>query len=493
MKKWGFILLILLLSVSGAALAENITVRLDGTGDYTSLTLAVQNARAGDTILLSAGTYTAESESFPIALDKQLTIQGQDGAVLDSPMFTTLLNITSDHVTVENVVFQIRKWGVVAAQCEDMKIRNCTFALAQPECRTSSTAIWMEGMKRCTLENCRFEGVGVCVAGDPLNENSKGKPVLTGLCEVGEDPDYFLTHTIENCTVNGKPLYYYQGGTNVVVPEDAGGLIAAYCDGITVKDADVSDSSMGLEIVHSKNVVLDNVTANRCGIFGTYVACAQGGTFNRVRVQGTNHGIDTRASENITLTNCLAEDCDQGIFFSLCKNCVTENCVVRRSGFAYFAAVGENNAIRNSVFEDNADGIYLQNEQTTTIDNCLITGSSVVGLRILKSSCVCQNTAVVNGWTGAILYEASNTQVQRCQFYQNAAANLYMANVRSSEIGECILSGQTKAHVEVEGTFEQTTVKDCLLTGNSEEDIRVKGENQPLFDKNHWINEKDAQ
>ena len=39
----------------------------------------------------------------------------------------------------------------------------------------------------------------------PLSDKSAGKTVLTGMCEAGEDPEYFSTHEIADCTINGRP------------------------------------------------------------------------------------------------------------------------------------------------------------------------------------------------------------------------------------------------------------------------------------------------
>lgn len=483
MKRIVSITFLLFLLWIPAAMAETWAV----PGDYATITEAVEKAAPGDTILLAGGVYGEDKEIFPIVINKPLTIVGQQHAVLESPRFATLLTITSDDVNIRNVTFDIRKWGIVASLCKRMNIEECTFVLADEECHTSSTAIWMEGMKQCTLKDCTFEGVGVCVGGDPLNENSAGKPVLTGLCEIGEDLEYFTTHTVEGCTVNGKPLYYIPGGKNVVVPEDAGGLIAACCEGITVRGVDVSDSSMGLEIVHSKNVTLDHVTADRCGIFGTYIACCEGGTLSHVQTHFTNHGIDTRACDGILVQNCLAEDCDQGIFYSLCHNCITEDCTARRSGFAYFAASGHDNIIRNCSFEDNADGIYLQNENTTTIENCQIIGSTVVGLRVLKSSCICSDTTIKNGWTGSILYDARDTTLNACEFVGNASANLYLAHIHDFEMMYCTFKGDTKAHLEIEGTFQDAVIHDCTFFGVDQKMLLFHGESMPDMIDNQWV------
>ncbi|MDD3212153.1 MAG: right-handed parallel beta-helix repeat-containing protein [Eubacteriales bacterium] len=495
MKKETLLLLLTmaLLGWAGTAFAQEITISSDGRADYATLTEAVAAAQPGDTLVLKEGIYAAPAESFPIVVDKPLTILGEGTAVLDSPRFTTILEITVDEVSVTGVSFLVRKWGIVAAQSRGMTLDGCTFTLAEEDSRTSSTAVWMEAMEDCSVLNCAFEGVGVCMAGDPLSESSSGKAVLTGLCEVGEERAYFVSHRFENCTVNGKPLYYITDGKDVTVPSDAGGVIAAYCDGITVKDADVSDSSMGLEIVHSRDVVLDHVTADRCGIFGTYVAFAEGGTIKDVTVSGTNHGIDTRASRNVTVEGCLADGCEQGIFFSMCTGAVMRDCDVRGCGFGCFTAKGSGMQIIDCRLDANADGIYLQNEQETAISDCMITASTVVGLRILKSSGLCENTALQGNWTGVIIYDSEGVTIRGCTLDSNQAAGIYAGNAREMIIANCTFSGETTAHFEFEGSFRNASVTGCTLSGDSASMLRLKSDEKPAFLNNDWIKDTPRQ
>lgn len=354
-------------------------------GDFQTLTEAAAASSTGDTILLRAGVY-GEQETFPIALDHAVTIESEDGAVLDSPRFKTMLSVTADGVTLRNIRFQVRKWGIVADVSREMTVEDCEFVLGDEECRTSSTAIWLRGMKECAIRRCTFRQVGICIAGDPLSDKSAGKTVLTGMCEAGEDPEYFSTHEIADCTINGRPYYYFVGQDNLTVPTDAGGLIAVECDNLTVRDIDVSDSSMGLEIARSRNVTLENVSADRCGIFGTYLVFVQDAVLRNVHVEQTNHGIDIRGSQNVVVTDSLALNCDQGVFFTHCTDCTLQDSHVQGCGFGYFGAVGNGNRVENCTFSDNADGIYLQNEPNATITACDVRQSRVTGLRILKSS-----------------------------------------------------------------------------------------------------------
>ena len=87
----------------GFAQAETYVVAVDGTGDFQTLTEAVAASSTGDTILLRAGVY-GEQETFPIVLDHAVTIESEDGAVLDSPRFKTMLSVTADGVTLLSLI-----------------------------------------------------------------------------------------------------------------------------------------------------------------------------------------------------------------------------------------------------------------------------------------------------------------------------------------------------------------------------------------------------
>ena len=82
---------------------------------------------------------------------------------------------TADGVTLRNIRFQGRKWGIVADVSRAMTVEDCEFVLGDEECRTSSTAIWLRGMKECAIRRCTFRQVGICIAGDPLSDKSAGK------------------------------------------------------------------------------------------------------------------------------------------------------------------------------------------------------------------------------------------------------------------------------------------------------------------------------
>jgi hypothetical protein len=68
------------------------------TAQFSSIQAAVDAASAGDTVVVCAGTY---KES--VTVDKQLTLQGQPGAVIDATNQPYGVGMTASYVTVESL------------------------------------------------------------------------------------------------------------------------------------------------------------------------------------------------------------------------------------------------------------------------------------------------------------------------------------------------------------------------------------------------------
>ena len=377
--------LCLMLAVACCVQAEVLHVSPDGL----SLTQALASCADGDVIELADGVYAEPSEAFPLVVDRTVTLCAAPGAspVIAAPKYVAALRVEANGVTLSGMDIHICRTGIYAVG-DDMTIERCTIMLADPAWRTSSCGIWAGGVQRMTLRGCAFTGCSVSLAGPPLSEHSKGLPVLTGLFEVGEDPAYFTTHTIENCTVNGRPLFYAASQTHVDAPQDAGQIICAGCESVTVRDADVSDGSMGMILAYVDEVTLERCRADRCGVFGIYVAKCSGGVITDCVAEETNHGIDVRATGSMLLDGCRADRCDQGLFFSMVHDSVMRGCTVTQTGQGYFMAAGSGNLLEECAAIGCENGYNLQKEDSVTMRGCLAQECTVCGVRLDASPTV---------------------------------------------------------------------------------------------------------
>lgn len=449
MKKL-LILLFFLSWIPLCAAAETYTV----SPEKLSLSEALALCADGDVIELSEGVYAEPKESFPLVLDKAVTLRGtgEAAAVIDAPAFKAALRVEADGVTLENLEIRFRRTGVYAIG-NNLTVENCTISLAEEAWRTSSCGMWCGGIYRMTVRNCAFSGCGISLAGPPLSESSANLPKLTGLFEVGEDVEYFTTHTIENCTVNGKPLFYAVSQPAVAAPADAGEIIVCGCGSVTVTGADVSDCSMGMVLVYNDHVSLTDCRADRCGVFGVYIAKCGEGTLLRCSARETNHGLDLRASERFVLQSCSAVDCDQGLFFSLMKDSAMIGCEVTGTGQGYFMAAGSGNTLLNCRAAACENGYNLQKEGHVLMTGCAAEACTVCGVRLDATPTAFIHNTLKDNWVAVMAYGGASFDVADNLFADTRCCALYLRDIAFSRFIGNVFSGTVQDSVQAVGAL----------------------------------------
>ncbi len=478
---WFACVCISILSCIAAAANE---LHVGTQAGYPTLAEAVLVANAGDTIHISSGVYTEATETYPITIDKPLTLSGEEGAVLEGAPFVTLLEVSAPDVTIRNIGFRLVRTGIYCTG-DRLTVSNCSFVMYDESYRVSSCAVWLGGVVDCTIDACAFFGCSICVAGPPVSEASKGLPVLTGLFEVGEDTAFFTSHTISGNTVNGKPLYYFVNEADLAVPNDAGGVIAACCDGVTVTGADVSDNSTGLQLAYCDNVLLDSVTADRCGIFGVYLAYCNNGTLVDVRCNQSNHGIDVRACDSLGMTGCTAVDCEQGIFLSFAKACIVDSCSIIRSGNGVFAAAGQGNQLSDSCVQGNENGIYVQNEAHVLVYGNAFYENTVAGVRFLRSSGHVLGNTFRENQTGMLAAESEALTVWSNTFASDISVGVYLRDISASKVSGNVFEETETLFIEMEGLIADTLIWNNTFQGKRDQ-VLDASEEGVVLQCNFW-------
>lgn len=420
-----------------------------------SVTQALALCRDGDVLELGGGIYDEGLESFPIVIDKAVVLRAAEGQspVIDAPAFKAALRVEADGVALEGLDIRFRRTGVYAIG-SDLRMEGCRVSLADPAWRTSSCGIWCGGIYRMTLRDCAFAGCSIALAGPPLSESSKGKPVLTGLFEVGEDPAYFTSHTIEGCTVNGKPLFYAACQARVEAPENAGQIICCGCDEVIIRSADVSDASMGMVLTYNRSILIENSRADRCGVFGIYAAKCEGGLLNGCSAVQTNHGLDIRASRHMILQNCTAADCDQGLFFSFIKDSAMIACTVTGTGQGYFLAAGSGNTLKNCAAINCENGFNLQKEGHVLMHGCTAQGCTVCGVRLDATPAAFASNTLRDNWVAVMAYGGAQLDLADNLFEGSRCCGLYLRDIAYSRFSGNTFSGSGQASVQVIGTLD---------------------------------------
>ena len=436
MKRLWLLTLVLACLVISAN-AETILVG-EEEGMVPSLTQAIEQAADGDTILMASGVYDESRETFPIMVDKAVTISPQEGAVpvIVSPKQTTAMEITGAGATVSGLKFDHIRCAIWVL-ADDVTVKDCVITLVDETWRTSSSGMWIAGAKRTTLTGCTFTGCSVSVAGPPISDKSVGIPVLTAMFEVGEDIEFFTTHTMTDNLVNGLPLAYVVDLDGAVYSEPCGQLIAVSCDDTTFTALECGKASMGIELLYCTDSMVENCTADDAGIFGIYVAKSEDCILRSCRADRGAHGIDLRAIHRCIVEGCSATGGGQGMFFSMAFDSMLVNCDIIENGTGFYAAAGDRNHMDNCRIQGNQLGIYIQKEPNFTVTTSLFRANWNTGARSSQApgfaiiGCTFEDNwvaAMSNYSDGVFYYSNSFAASQSCSLYMKGNTQVRMLN-----------------------------------------------------------------
>lgn len=428
-------LVLLLFLVCPGAQAETFYVG-EEDGAFPSLTAALAAARDGDEIVLSAGVYDGSRETFPIIVDKDVYLHSADGeeAIIASPILLPAIKISAAGARVEGLTVDFLRSGIWVL-ADDVTVTGCKITLADEAWRESSCGMWVGGAKRMTATDNVFSGCGMALAGPPVTPETEGIPVLTAMFEVGEDREFFNTHTIENNTVNLKPLRYVVGLKDAEYAQEAGQLIAVECENVVFDQLDVPRSSIGAALAYCENVKIKNSNADECGIFGIYIAKSKTCGVYNVQANRCTHGVDIRDVDDCIVADCVADECGQGVFLSWARNCLVARCEIVNNGTGFFSAGGDNNHVDHCRIEDNQLGLYVQYE-AFTMTNTTIRNNWGCGLRMTHCKPVVCGNQFENNFVAVLVLSCqpttcidnSITGSQNRSFYFKDSAGIKLVN-----------------------------------------------------------------
>jgi nitrous oxidase accessory protein len=266
---------------------DTLYVDDDGTADYTSIQAAIDAANEGDTIFVYAGSYVG-----PLNITKTLTLTGEakfstviDGKKLGEDMIT----ITAPHVCISEFTLRNGPTGVgynsaiKLENADDCVIEQCVFKdncwaaeiRTSDHCRFSDNqVIDNEGgihivfSDYTTVKDCTFSTVdgrtGIEIA-QGCNQMISSNTLINCGVEIYDGPPSgnSIHCTMSDNTVNGKPLVYLER-KNFRIVRNAGQVILNRCNGIIVRNNDLTNTSMGVQVrcstfVHiTGNTISDN-------------------------------------------------------------------------------------------------------------------------------------------------------------------------------------------------------------------------------------------
>ncbi|PXF59781.1 MAG: hypothetical protein C4B59_10790 [Candidatus Methanogaster sp.] len=463
--KWYAILtLALWLAFSGVAAAEQLYVNESGwwreacafNASDAPIQAAVDNATAGDSVIVWNGSYTET-----VVVDTaHLTLEGEGAEVVSvsakrgwDKVFEVTAGYVSisgfkvtgdtgfylhnaDHCGISNNNASNNRWGIYAHSSNDnMFVNNL-------------------------VNSNSYKGIYLGYSGNNtlIDNTMSGNLYNFG---VGGSTLFHHTHNIDTSnTVDGKPIYYWVDKRDMEVPYDAGFVGVVNSTNITVRDLTLTNSRQGVLFTYTENsrIINVNTSNNVCGIW-------------------------LRSSSNNTMQDNIINSSDHcGIcLISSNDNTLANNTANSSSSRGILLISSSSNMLTNNTASNNDCGIYLESSNGNTLHNNTVNLNSYKGICIESSSNnkLMSNTANSNDGHGIYMLFSSNHN----QLVNNTASEnrygIYLGHSSSNMLQNNTMSGNSY-NFGVDG-YDLSDHIQNIDTSNT-----VDG--KPIY---YWIDKKD--
>ena len=376
-----------------------------GPGNYSKIQDAIDNATDGDTVYV----YDDLSPYYErLSIQKSLSIIGEEknSTIINGDGNSAILTIQAHQVTINgftlrgglrgiyvngnynncsienNIISHCSQTGIALYKGNDILItrniimNNTWYGISLS---TSSNTIVSDnrienntnyGMtctscSRITLARNiirKNNASGIRISSSTyMNINGNIFSSRNGLNILGSVPQYWVTHSITNNTIDGKPIRYYKNCSNLNISGDFGQIIFANCTSCVLHHLKITDVENGVLIGCSKNFLLYN-------------------NFFHNNIKGIN--IDS--SKDIIVQNNTITNNGAGVLLAeYDSNISIRNNWINNNEYAIYASASRFNRIVSNVISDNKYGIdfgentWYQGENYNMIVGNIISNNTI--------------------------------------------------------------------------------------------------------------------
>jgi parallel beta-helix repeat protein len=195
-------------------------------------------------------------------------------------------------------------------------------------------------------------------------------------------------NTIFNNTVNDKPLIYLENESNIDI-DLAGQIILRSCDNITIQNQDLSNTSVGINLLNTTNCTISNNAIISCSKESIKFEDSAHNILIDNTIQKSLLGIEFRYSDNnAIINNEIISHNEYGVriyhsdIINIIGNKITSN---KEYGIhfkkSYYSTISD-----NTIISDNWDGIRIESCINNTIVNNTVISNSGMGLQVYHSN-----------------------------------------------------------------------------------------------------------
>ncbi len=330
--------------------------------DYPSIQDAIDHANPGDIIKVKPGVYYEN-----IVIDKTIELlgSGRDFTIINANYSGDVVKIIKDGVklsgfTIENSEKKFEKAGIVIQSSDNVIIEdNLIYNNGDQGIRIFSSN--HNSIRDNIISNNAYYGIWLYNSKENIIKNNTF--LNNGLVIREGDYAYFV-QSIENNTVNEKPLYYYLNARGISIPKDAGEIILVNCSNIDIEDFSISNASIGLEIAYSSfiNVSHNNFSYNNLNGIRLYYSKDISISSNLLEANGWS-GLSIWYSDNNSVShNIIDDNLYDNIELLFSSNNIVFSNIIRNSLYGIGLKDSNNNIIHwNNIYNNENYGLIAQN------------------------------------------------------------------------------------------------------------------------------------
>jgi len=314
--------------------------------DYAKIQWAVDNAFAGDTIIVRDGIYYES-----ITVSKQLTIKSENGSAycIVNGTGSDVFTLKADGIRIEGFTITGGGYGIYIRSNKNMIINN-------------------------TISSNNYDGIFLCSNNNSISNNNISSNNDEGIHLCGSNNNisnnefindglfvyYSYGNIVENNKVNGKPLFYLEEESDKII-DNAGQIILVKCKNITVMNSELTNTDVGIELWQSDNCLIskNNISNNSDGIFLWH---SNNNSISNNNISSNKCGIFLWHSNNNNISNnTISSNKFDSIYLDDSNNnSISEN-NISSNNYGIFLYKSNNNIIYLNNFINNTYNAFSQN------------------------------------------------------------------------------------------------------------------------------------
>ncbi len=262
------------------------------------------------------------------------------------------------------------------------------------------------------------------------------------------------THTIVNNTIAGKPIYYYRGQQDIIVPDNAGQVIMINSSDMTIDGVEISDVDRGILMFMTTGSTIRNSRIEKCD-YPIYITESSGNLVENCQIVDTDNNVFIHGTTGNTLRGCELFNTTLHLYGT---GNIIDDCVL-------VSAENSTNTI----------GIFCNGQQTLT--GLQIKGYGT-GIRLTGATVSIIDTMISQNHVGLRLVAGSDVQVSDSTFSYNHDKGVLVDENNKIELTNCIIGWNTGSGLVIHG--RDAVVTGCTITRNMM-GIGVQGDNGTIF------------